>query len=158
MQPTLVHLPLNIKSCVVGGSQTLLVCTDGRVFGAGDGRRFGLDTSRVRYLTRFSLIKPLMIYKIISASTGDTHCMFLTSRGKVIVSGDNCYHQLGVPRCKTTRNEDSGMWELYPLDGLKIAMLSCSTYHSILVEREAKSYLSLKQLNFQNRFCDLEFL
>lgn len=94
---SLVEELKGIKIKEVSGTynHSLAVAEDGRVFvrGANYDGRIGLGKSQDESL-EFTQMKELKKYKIISASAGINHSLFVTSEGKVLACGSNSYGQL----------------------------------------------------------------
>lgn len=77
------------------GNHCLAVCKDGKVYGRGSNKRGQLGFEKERSnISEFTLISSLSKHKIISASAGLNHSLFITSEGKVLACGSNGNGQL----------------------------------------------------------------
>ena len=85
---------IRIKEVSGIAGHCLAVCRDGRVFGRGsnDSGRLGLGKERP-LINKFTEI-PGLKHKIISASAGSFHSLFITQKGKVLGCGHNIYGEI----------------------------------------------------------------
>lgn len=82
----------------VSGTQLhcLAVSFDGRVFGIGKNKSGELGLGKVSEFDKFTEIVSLNKYKIVSATAGTEHSLFLTNDGKILGCGVNSFGQLFI--------------------------------------------------------------
>lgn len=122
-----------IQSIDCGGAFTMLLCTDGSIWGTGDNEFGQLGFSSG--CTDFMEIKVELDEneKIIAVSCGNSHALILTNKGNVYSTGNNQFGQLGLGP-KLSRK--SNFTKISTLSN--ITQISCQYDHSICLDKDNK--------------------
>jgi len=91
----------NIRQIASGGSHLLCVLADGRLlsFGNGaDGQLLHGDLQSRKTLHQWKAVDRdgVLRSKVTSAACGEAHTAIVTDDGKLLLSGSNAHHQLGI--------------------------------------------------------------
>ncbi|KAK8883622.1 hypothetical protein M9Y10_042717 [Tritrichomonas musculus] len=79
------------------------ISSEGKVFGRGSNHSYKLGMPGSTYsVDKFTLIESLSKYQIVEASSGAYDSLFITSEGKILGCGWNCYGELML---KSKKNE-----------------------------------------------------
>eukprot|EP00092_Neocalanus_flemingeri_P012381 GFUD01013349.1.p1 GENE.GFUD01013349.1~~GFUD01013349.1.p1 ORF type:complete len:457 (-),score=135.52 GFUD01013349.1:130-1500(-) len=127
---------INIVSVNKGSSSAfcMAIADDGHVYawGRNEAGQLGLGDSKDRFVP--TLVTDITGYDVVEVATGKSHCLFLTSCGKVLAAGSNEQGQCGQGR-KTGSLETP---KLVVHDGADITSVACGADFSVLLDTEGK--------------------
>ena len=123
-------------SIACGGSHTVFLTNDGKVYSCGDngGGQLGRTVDTANPASTPSIISALNSFTISAIAGGDSHTVFLTNDGKVYSCGRNNNGQLGQSTSTTTPSIIS------TLNSFTISAIACGGGHTVFLTNDGKVY------------------
>lgn len=150
--PLYLPVGVTIKQIVANFSHTLLLTSEGKLYGCGDNKagQLGLgNLPNTMYFTEIPLQLPVGV-TINQIAAGKTHTLILTSEGRLYGCGDNSNGQLGLEDRLRSRNliEIPLQWPVNEI----IRQISAGSYHTLILTSDDKLYGCGMNMDFQLGF------
>jgi len=127
-----------------GGQHSLLLSSDGQVFGFGQNRHgqlgIGLTSEKEPRPIAVNTTGVLQGKIIIQISAGLVHSLVLSSDGQVFGFGDNTYGQLGIGRITWSEKLPIAVNTTGALQGKRIVQMSAGTTHSLVLSSDGQVF------------------